>query len=104
MTRTIYDDSPTVRKVTVYKDLNAFDDAQLITSETTMDNRGKVYLSQSTDDDGLLGISTKSYERMMGGYTYKLTSNPSRTSSETTMGWTRTKLDTMDRVITHGHP
>jgi hypothetical protein len=103
MTRTIYNDSPAVRKVTVYKDLDAFNDENPITSETTMDNRGKVYLSHSTDDNGSLGISSKSYDRIAGGYSYKLASNPFRTTGETTMGWTRTKLDTMNRVIEVAH-
>lgn len=97
-----YDDSPSVPTVTVSKDLKLFGD-KAVKTKTTADNRGLAWRTQTTDDDGALEISQHSYERISGGNTYKLASNPSRTSGEATMGWTRTRLDNMGRVVEISH-
>jgi RHS repeat-associated protein len=111
-TYTAYNDSPSIRTVTAYQDLSSPGD-RAIQTKTTMDNRGRIWKTETTDDNGQLAIQTLNYERVCDsggvncptaapgdqGFTYRLSSNPFRSSNDETMGWTRTKLDKMDRVL-----
>jgi RHS repeat-associated protein len=100
-THTIYNDSPVTRTVTVAKDLETAGD-QKVKFRTTMDNLGRVWRTESTDDNDSsesMGIQTKNFERVVSGAgTYKLTSNPFR-GTDGNIGWTRTKLDQMNRTV-----
>jgi YD repeat-containing protein len=96
VTSIVYNDSTHV--VTKKSSLKTNGDT-LLQREDSYDDLGRIYKTRKTDADGSLAITSNSYELASGGYTYRLTSNPWRTASDSTMGWTRRKIDQNGRVV-----
>jgi RHS repeat-associated protein len=70
----------------------------------SLDDVGWVWKTQDTDDNGGY-VTTQSFQQTPagGGYTYQLSSNPYRTTGDTTMAWTRSELDPLGRVVEVAH-
>jgi len=101
-TNTNYDDS--VQAALAKRDLNNSGDGAVQERKLT-DDLGKVWFVQSTDGSCPAGIQRISLQRTSasGGFTYQLSSNPYCTTSDPTMGWTRTKLDPLGRIVEVAH-
>jgi RHS repeat-associated protein len=96
-TGTQYDDAN--RTATTSADRSSLGDGQVKTKQF-LDQTGRVFKTLASDSDGSLGIETLQYRWAdAGGYTYDVVSNPHRSTSEDTMGWTRTKTDGNGRVM-----
>ncbi|MFN8009043.1 MAG: RHS repeat-associated core domain-containing protein [Terriglobia bacterium] len=96
-TTTTYDDQN--RKITIRSDLKTYQDGSLVT-ETSYDPLGRVYLArrlESPSDSS--GIKTDSRSIFSGTNSYRVVSNPYRTTSDLTAGWTRSKMDQSGRVL-----
>jgi RHS repeat-associated protein len=91
--------APTPVTITTYRDLNATGDRSVFQTRT-LDQRGQVYRTQNNDIfvDTLAKLSDPATAR-----TYEAVSNPYRSTSDSTMGWTRTVYDTMGRPIEVDH-
>ncbi len=75
-----------------------------IRSIRSLDDVGRVWQTQATDDNSGY-VTSQSFQQITagGGYTYQLASNPFRTTGDATMGWTRSKLDPLGRVVEVAH-
>jgi YD repeat-containing protein len=93
-TTTRYLDS--VRQVIVASDLNSEDD-QLLKTRTTVDQLGRVILSEQTEDGTNYTISSQTVYNSQDRMTF--TSNPHRATAATTDGWTRTTTDRAGRIV-----
>jgi RHS repeat-associated protein len=122
---TLYNDLPSTRTIMTMKDLYQVDDPNPVVTNATKDRLGRVWKAESTGDNNSEIVKSDKYEIVcvgslpagyshpqncpsgmpidMYGYTYQLSSNPNRNVNESTMGWTRTKLDKMNRVIEVAH-
>jgi len=81
--------------------------SSVVTTSST-DDLGRVWKTQSTDGSCTSEIQTISLQQTppsgaYAGYTWKLESNPFCASNDPTMGWTRTKLDPLGRVVEVAH-
>jgi RHS repeat-associated protein len=110
-TQTSYDDAN--RQVTVKSDLRIFGDS-LQQSITSYDQLGRASLVQNSDgspiagnSDGTAGIKTATYYRYLphdqyvpnsGGNYQVITTTPYRSSSDSTLQWTCTQYDLLNRV------
>ncbi len=104
-TQTVTDYSDTYRRVIVRSDLNNVGDGKLVSIQH-YDQLGRVRLSRQLENaatesetDETAGIKVQTRYLISGSYTYQISSNPYRTTSEATMGWTRTKADIGGRTI-----
>lgn len=94
---TQYTYNDTSRYVIVRSDIATVDDEKKV-STTFFDQLGRPRLSKTLEDASTQsatnetdGIKVETKYKYASGYTYQLTSNPYRTTSDATMGWTRTK-------------
>src|SRR6185503_12280330 len=85
------------RKVEVWTDLKDFDDA-LLRSRSSVDQLGRPIKSESTEDGLNYTIFADTFYQQMGKIT--ITTNPMRSQSANTDGWTRTTDDDLARTIT----
>lgn len=97
-TKTEYSDG--TRKISVKRDLNAVGDAALVQS-IWYDQLGRA--RQSTDEAGSTTQSRYYTPTSGSGGSYELQSTPYVSTSDSTMGWTRTKRDTNGRVVEVAH-
>ena len=108
-TKTIYSDVD--RRVIVKSDLSALGDEKLVSIQH-FDQLGRVRLSRQLEDaatesatDETTGIKVQTRYQYSGNFAYVLSSNPYRAGAsasaggETTMGWTRSKVDNGGRMI-----
>jgi YD repeat-containing protein len=63
------------------------------------DDQRRERLRQTTDDSGALGINVETRYRIDSNSNLRLVSNPYRTYSDATMGWTLTTVDQMGRMV-----
>jgi len=91
----MYDD--TNRNVTTLGDLDT--GGIKTTTVVHYDDQRRETLRQTTDDNGVLGINVETRYRNGSNSRYKLTSNPYRSYSDSTMGWSVVTLDTAGRVV-----
>jgi RHS repeat-associated protein len=107
-TRTTYDDAN--RKVTTMRDLSSFSDGKL-QAVTHFDELGRVILTQASDGSPLVsdtdGIKVKTiYDTFSYGFDPGgrriVTSTPYRTTSDGTLEWSCTQLDTLGRITDVG--
>lgn len=94
---TQYTYNDTSRYVIVRSDIATVDDEKKV-STTFFDQLGRPRLSKTLEDASTQsatnetdGIKIETKYKYASGYTYQLTSNPYRTTSDATMGWTRSK-------------
>jgi RHS repeat-associated protein len=85
------------RQVEVWSDLNSPFDA-LLKSRTTSDQLGRVVLTESSEDGASYTIFASTAYQQMGKITS--TTNPMRSASASTDGWTRATKDDLGRVVT----
>ena len=78
--------------------VSPFDPARTLTATDTYDARGRLILTQVPNASCTQATIEHRY-LTSGGFNYELASNPYCVTSETTMGWTRTKRDTNGRVV-----
>jgi RHS repeat-associated protein len=90
---TIYEDH--LRRVSVVSDLNAEGDG-LLKSRRTADELGRSVLSEQSENGSSYSLSTRTVYEQAGRIIF--TSNPSRSASASTDGWTRVTKDLMGRV------
>jgi hypothetical protein len=97
------------RCIKVQTDLNSVGDHAL-TSLQHYDGLGRVWLSQQIENgsnpscsDTTSGIKTETRYGQTASARVQLVSNPYRSTSDATAGWTRTAFDTMGRAIQVGH-
>jgi hypothetical protein len=90
---TTYEDH--LLRVTSASDLSAQDD-KLLKTRTTADMLGRPILTEQTEDGTNYAISVHKAYDVMGKITY--TSNPMRSGSASTDGWTRSTKDVLGRV------
>lgn len=108
-TQTIYGDVE--RRVIVRSDLNALGDGKLVSIQH-YDQLGRLRLSRQLEDsatqsetDETAGIKVQKRYLFSGSNSYQITSNPYRAAyssvatAETTMGWTRNKVNNGGRVV-----
>ena len=93
LTTTTYIDN--ARQVVVATDLNAEGD-KLVKTRTTSDELGRPVLTEHTEDGTNYTITAQKAYDAVNNVTYA--SNPRRSASAATDGWTRTKTDTAGRV------
>jgi RHS repeat-associated protein len=104
--------SATPVTVTTNRDLATTGDGEVVTTRT-LDQRGQTYLIQTSDTSTSSFIYvTKLPKLSAGANTYEAVSNPYRTSNptgsittstDTTVGWTRTIYDQLNRPIEIDH-
>jgi RHS repeat-associated protein len=92
-TTTLYEDH--LRRISVASDLNAEGDG-LLKSRTTSDELGRPVLSEQSENGSTYSLSTRTVYEQAGRIIF--TSNPSRSTSASTDGWTRATKDLMGRV------
>ena len=109
-TRTVTEYSDVNRRVIVRADLISAGDGKLV-SVQHYDQLGRVRLMRRLEDaaqsatDETLGVKVQTRYRYSGSNSFQLASNPYRASTsggasgESTMGWTRTKLDNGERNV-----
>ena len=110
-TKTAYTYSDLQRRVITRSDLNEPGDGKLVSIQH-YDQLGRVRLSRQLEDavpqsetDENAGIKVQTRYRFSGSNSYLLVSNPYRTAtsaaatSESGMGWTRSKSDNAGRII-----
>jgi len=108
----------TVQEGSVRERLTSYDDANRVITEKsdrlTFGDYNSLGLTQVTRYDQLGRVREaqdpagnitqyRTYIAQNTGYTYKVVSNPYITQTESTMGWTRTKYDTLGRVVEVNH-
>jgi RHS repeat-associated protein len=82
------------RKVTTVTPL----DSRTLTTIDAYDARGRL-VSTTTPNAACSQSTVTRYYQTAGGFNYELVSNPYCTTSDPTMGWTRTKRDPNGRVV-----
>jgi YD repeat-containing protein len=99
---TTYDDS--AQTASVKRDLNSVNDGIVQTTSFT-DDLGHPWKTLSTDGSCNTQFQAIHLQQTPpgGGYSYQLASNPFCTNADATMGWTRTKLDPLGRVVEVAH-
>jgi len=110
-TRTATEYSDIYRRVIVKRDLSTVADAKLVTIQH-YDQLGRIRLARQLEDvstqsptDETTGIKVQTRYLVSGSNSYRLVSNPFRAatssgaSSESAMGWTRSKFDNGGRVL-----
>ena len=77
-----------------------------VQKKQTFDQRGQLYLTQTSDTASSTYISAQTLPKLSvsgDGVTYEAVSNPYRTTSDVSMGWTRKKYDQLQRLIAIDH-
>jgi YD repeat-containing protein len=85
-----------LRQVETFSDLNAENDAKL-RSRVSADQLGRQIRSESSEDGVSYSLISDTAYEQMGRVVY--TSNPHRTSTASTDGWTRSTNDDLGRVV-----